>query len=194
MTEITRVPLQPIAKGSGGKIWRGLAALALAAGGLAAATLPDSVKVETLTAGTGKQPAADEVAVINYVGKLKDGKVFDQGREAPLPLAQVVPGFREGITQMKTGGKYRLTIPAAKGYGAKEQRNPQTGEVAIPANSDLVFDIDLLATMTEAEFQQMMQMQQMMQQQRMQQQQGKGAPAAGPEGMPALPEGVAPPR
>lgn len=190
MTEITRVPLQPIAKGSLGKIWLGVAALALAAGGLAWAAMPSSVRVETITAGTGKQPAADEVALINYVGKLRDGKVFDQGKQAPLPLAQVVPGFREGIIQMKVGGKYRLTIPAAKGYGSKEQRNPQTGEVAIPANSDLIFDIDLLATMSEAEFQQQMQMMQMMQMQ--QQQQQKGAAAGAPQSLP--PEGIPAPR
>jgi len=187
MTEVTRVPLQPIAKGSVGKLWLGLAAIALAAGGLAAATLPGAVDVETISAGTGKQPAADEIAVINYVGKLRDGRIFDQGKEAPLPLARVVPGFREGITQMKVGGKYRLTIPAAKGYGAQEQRNPQTGEVAIPANSDLIFDIDVIATMSEAEFQQAMQMQQMMQLQQMQRQQqgGAGAPAGAPQGAPA---------
>jgi FKBP-type peptidyl-prolyl cis-trans isomerase FkpA len=188
MTEITRVPLQPIAKGALGKLWLGLLALAAVGTGIAWAAMPSSVTVETLTAGTGKQPAADEVAVINYVGKLKNGKQFDQGREAPLPLAQVVPGFREGITQMKTGGKYRLTIPAAKGYGAEEKRNPQTGEVVIPANSDLVFDIDLLATMSMAEFQQMMQMQQMMQQQQMQ----GGAPGGPPGGAPGGPPQPAP--
>lgn len=188
MTEITRVPLQPIARGSLGKLWGGVIVVALAAGGVAWAALPPSVAIETVRAGTGHQPGVSEVAIINYVGKLKDGKVFDEGREAPLPLEGVIPGFREGLTRMKTGGKYRLTIPAAKAYGAEEKRNPMTGEVVIPANSDLVFEIDLLNTMTQAEFQQMMQMQQMMRMQQMQQ-----GGAHGPNGAPPpLPEGAEP--
>jgi len=180
MTESTRVPLQPIGKGSLGKLWLGVAAVALAAGGIAVAALPDVVQVETVSEGSGPAPGNDDVAFINYVGKLRDGKVFDQGREVPMPLGQVVPGFRDGLVQMKTGGKYRLVIPAAKAYGSEEKRNPMTGEVVIPANSDLTFEIDLLETMPRAQFEQMMQMRQMMQSQ------GGGQQGGAPE-RPAAP-------
>lgn len=188
MTEITRVPLPPIAKGSLGKLWLGVVALALAGAGIGWAAMPSGVEVETVKEGQGPAPRADEVALVNYVGKLRNGKVFDQGREQPMPLAEMIPGFRDGLTRMKVGGKYLLTIPAAKAYGAEEKRNPQTGEVVIPANSDLIFEIDVLNTMSRADFERLLQMMQMQQMQQMQQHQGGGR--GGPGG---LPPGAIPP-
>ena len=91
-----------------------------------------------------------------------------------MSLDQVVPGFAEGITRMQKGGRYRLTIPADKAYGAEDKRNPQTGEVVIPANSDLVFDVDLIDFKSREEI---MRQQQILQQ--LQQMQG-GAPGAPP--------------
>jgi FKBP-type peptidyl-prolyl cis-trans isomerase FkpA len=76
----------------------------------------------------------------------------------------VVPGFSAGLQAMQAGGKYRLRIPADQAYGADEKRNQQTGEVVIPANSDLVFDVDLLEFKSQEEVMRMMQQQQMMQQ------------------------------
>ena len=180
MTEIHRVPLQPIARGSLTKLWLGVLIALLIGGGIAWAARSEGVRVETLTAGTGPMPAPTDVVLVNYVGKLTDGTQFDKGDRVPMSLDQVVPGFGEGITRMQKGGKYRLTIPAGKAYGAEEKRNPQTGQVVIPANSDLVFDVDLLDFKTRAEI---MQQQQMMQQ--LQQMQG-GAPGGpgGPGGPP----------
>lgn len=178
MTEVTRVPILPIRKGSLPKLWLGIAAVALAGGGLAWAATPASVDVVELAAGTGANPTMQDVVLVNYTGKLENGKVFDEGQRAPLELAYMVPGFAEGVTKMKKGGKYRLSIPAAKGYGSAEKTNPQTGEVVIPANSDLVFDVELLDFISQADFQKMQQMQQMMEQQ------GGGAPGGTPGGMP----------
>ena len=172
MTEITRVPLQPIAKGSLVKLWLGIALALLAGAGIAWAARVEGISVETLSAGTGPSPTVEDVVQINYVGRLEDGTEFDKAERVPMSLDQVIPGFAEGITKMQKGGKYRLTIPAAKAYGAEEKRNPQTGEVVIPANSDLVFDIDLLDFRNRAEI---MRQQQMLQQ--LQQLQGQaGAP------------------
>lgn len=162
MTEVTRVPILPIKKGSLAKLWLGVAAAALAGAGLAWAAVPDSVSVVQIVAGTGDSPAPDDVVLVNYVGKLKDGTEFDRGERAPLPLQAVTPGFAEGLTKMRKGGKYRLEIPAEKGYGAEEKVNPQTGEVVIPANSDLVFEVELLDFISNADFQQMQQMRQAM--------------------------------
>lgn len=175
MTEVTRVPLQPIAKGALTKLWLGVLAVALAAAGLAWASLPKSVELETVKAGTGTAVTEADVVVINYVGKLKSGKVFDEGQQTPLPVTGMIPGFTEGLLKMKQGGKYKLTIPAAKAYGPEEKRNPQTGEAVIPANSDLVFDIEILQVVPRQQFEQMMQMQQMQQQM----QGGEGAEAPG---------------
>ena len=77
MTEITRVPLQPIARGSLPKLWIGIAAVALAAGGIAWAALPPMVDIETITPGEGASPTKDDVALVNYKGTLEDGTVFD---------------------------------------------------------------------------------------------------------------------
>lgn len=183
MTEVTRVPLQPIAKGALAKLWVGVAAVALAAGGLAYATMPKTeVVVETVKAGTGAKPTLADVALINYVGYLPDGKKFDEGQQAVMPLEGVVPGFSEALQQMQKGGKYKIVIPAAKGYGAK-------GGGPIPPNTDLRFEVELLDFRNRAELERQ---QQMMQQLQQMQAQGGGAPG-GPAPDGAVPEGAVPP-
>jgi FKBP-type peptidyl-prolyl cis-trans isomerase len=94
--------------------------------------------------GTGDvvQPGATITA--HYTGALtKDGTIFqsshDFGDAVTFGLNQVIPGWTEGVPGMKVGGIRRLVIPAAKAYGA---HSPAAN---IPANSDLVFDIELVA-------------------------------------------------
>nr|WP_137676357.1 FKBP-type peptidyl-prolyl cis-trans isomerase [Parerythrobacter lutipelagi] len=186
MTEVTRVPLQPIAKGSLVKLWLGVIIAILAGAGLAWAAVPAGVKVDELTAGSGPNPAATDVVLVNYVGKLQDGTVFDEGQAVPLPLDQMIPGFAEGAVKMQKGGKYEMTIPSEKGYGAEDRRNPQTGEVVIPGGSDLVFEIEMLEFMSGEDYQMRMQMMQQMMQQ--QQQGAEGGPPGGPpQQMPGQP-------
>lgn len=171
MTEITRVPLQPIGKGSLGKLWLGLVAAVAAGAGLAWATVPLSVKVETLRAGSGPSPTTADVVLINYKGTLADGKVFDQGERAPLEVAGVIPGFTKALEQMQKGGKYKVHIPAKLGYGEK-------GGGPIPPNADLDFEIELLDFKSVAEIQQQQAMMQQMMQQQQAQQGGRGASGA----------------
>ena len=168
MTEITRVPLQPIAKGAVAKIWLGVAAIALAAGGIAYAAMPASVHVETLTAGTGASPTMEDMVLINYKGTLSDGKVFDQAQQVPMDLNGVIPGFSKALVQMQRGGSYKVEIPAALAYGEKA-----VGD--IPPNSDLTFEIDLLDFKSRAEIEQQQRIMQQLQQMQMQ---GEGAPGA----------------
>lgn len=184
MTEITRVPLRPIAKGVMAKFWVGAAAVALLGGGIAWAAMPRGVQVDVVAQGMGMSPSAEDVVFVRYVGKLPDGTVFDEGGDRelpiqgifpkgqPLPLSQMVPGFREGAMQMQKGGKYLLEIPADKAYGA----NPPQG-APIPPNSDLVFEIELIDFMSEQDFQQRLStLQQMMQMQMGQDDGGADAP------------------
>lgn len=180
MTEITRVPLQPIAKGALTKLWIGIAAAALAAGGLAWAAKPASVEIDTLKAGTGPSPTVEDVVLIKYKGTLSDGKVFDQQEQAAFPVEGVIPGFTKALEKMQRGGKYKVFIPSSEGYGAKAAG-------PIPANSDLTFEIELLDFKNRAEIEAQQRMMQQLQQ--MQQPGGKGAPGAGE---PPLPEGVLP--
>ena len=188
MTEIHRVPLLPIAKGSLTKLWLGVLIALLIGGGIAWITRSHDVRVETLKAGTGPSPSLQDVVQINYVAKLADGTEFDKGQLVPMKLDEVIPGFGQGITRMQKGGKYRLTIPADKAYGPEEKRNPQTGKVVIPANSDLVFDVDLLDFKTRDEI---MRQQQMMQQ--LQQMQGGAGGPGGPGGPGGSPPGAGAP-
>lgn len=167
MTEITRVPLQPIAKGALPKLWIGVAAIALAAGGIAWAALPTSVDITTIQAGEGDSPTRDDVALVNYKGTLESGKVFDEGEQAVFPLSEVVPGFTKALEQMQRGGKYKVVIPSELAYG-----DEPVGE--IPPGSDLTFEIELLDFKSRAEIEQQQRIMQQLQQ--MQMQGGPGGP------------------
>ena len=184
MTEITRVPLQPIAKGALTKLWLGVAAVALAAGGIAWAAMPGSVDVQTIKAGTGASPTIADVALINYKGMLANGKVFDEGKQAVFPLEGVIPGFTQALEKMQKGGKYKVLIPSELAYGPADQKNPQTGEVAIPGGSDLTFEIELIDFRSKAEIEAQQRMMQQLQQQ-MGGAGAPGAPGAPPPGAPA---------
>lgn len=166
MTEITRVPLQPIARGAVAKVWIGVAAIVLAAAGVAYAALPPAVDVQTLAAGSGDSPTADDVVLINYKGTLPDGNVFDEAKQVPMALNEVVPGFSKALVKMQRGGKYKVEIPSQLAYGDKA-----VGE--IPANTDLTFEIELIDFKSRAEIEQQ---QRILQQ--LQQMQGGGAPGA----------------
>ena len=166
MTEITRVPLQPIAKGAVAKLWVGVAAIVLAAGGVAYAALPPTVDVQELTAGSGESPTVDDVVLINYKGTLPNGKVFDQAEQVPMALNEVVPGFSKALVKMQRGGKYKVQIPSELAYG-----DNAVGE--IPANTDLTFEIELIDFRSRAEIEQQQRILQQLQQMQMQ---GGGAP------------------
>lgn len=191
MTEITRVPLRPIGKGSLTRLWLGVGAAVLLAIGVAWSVAPKyksltgGVTIETLKAGDGANPGPTDFALVNYRGTLPDGTVFDEGQQTPMQVNQVVPGFSTALQAMQQGGRYRVQIPSDQAYGSAV---PPGGP--IPPNTDLTFEVDLLEFRTQAEVQQMQQ--QMMQQQMMQQmmqQQGQGqAPGAAP-GRPQLPGG-----
>lgn len=96
-----------------------------------------TITLETITPGTGASPTDSDVALVNYRGTLADGTLFDEGQRVILPVGRLIPGFTQGLKQMRVGGSYRLTIPAELGYGPQA-----TGP--IPANSTLVFTVDLL--------------------------------------------------
>jgi peptidylprolyl isomerase len=57
--------------------------------------------------------------------------------------AEAIPGFLEGLLGLQVGSQRRLIIPPSLGYGSQPVVNPQTGQVLIPGNSTLVFDVDV---------------------------------------------------
>ncbi len=99
-------------------------------------------------AGAAKPGDAD-VVLINYLGYLAaDGAVFDQAQRTPMPVSGVIAGFGEGIKLAAKGAVMRLCIPAAIGYGAQASG-------PIPANSDLVFQVELIDFKSMAEIEAM---------------------------------------
>jgi len=106
-------------------------------------TTASGLQYEVITEGTGASPSRTDTVAVHYEGRLIDGTVFDssvaRGQPAIFALDQVIPGWTEGVQLMKTGSKYRFTIPSELGYGA---RGAPGG--AIPPNAVLVFDVELL--------------------------------------------------
>jgi FKBP-type peptidyl-prolyl cis-trans isomerase FkpA len=99
-------------------------------------------------AGTGKQPNACKGVNVKYTGKLTNGNVFDQQVTNPvgIDLNKVVNGWRIGIPLLKEGGTMTLYIPPYLGYGAQDIKDAN-GNVLIPANSIIIFTIELTAVL-----------------------------------------------
>ncbi len=90
--------------------------------------------------GSGGHPSPTSTITIKYKGYFLDGEVFDKtgdNQSASFYLPNLIEGWQIGIPLMKKGGKIKLFIPSRLGYGSRESG-------AVPANSVLIFDIDLL--------------------------------------------------
>jgi FKBP-type peptidyl-prolyl cis-trans isomerase len=105
----------------------------------------DQLQIVDETVGTGAAAAAGDTVTVNYVGSLTNGTVFDAsanhgttGFTFTLGVGQVIKGWDQGIVGMKEGGKRKLVIPADLAYGN------QSPAPSIPANSALVFEVELL--------------------------------------------------
>jgi peptidylprolyl isomerase len=111
---------------------------------------PTALMCQDLVVGTGKAATPTSTVSVQYAGVLyKDGTAFDSswangGKPVEFSLTGVVPGFTQGIggtgkvSPMKVGGRRIIILPASLGYGSQASG-------AIPANSSLVFIVDLTA-------------------------------------------------
>ena len=111
----------------------------------ATGTAPTSLVVQPLIQGTGAKVASGQTVVVNYAGYLWDGTKFDSSwdRGATFPVqnigqAQVIDGWNQGLVGQTVGSQVLLVVPPSLGYGSTAQTN-------IPANSTLVFVVDILA-------------------------------------------------
>lgn len=108
-------------------------------------TTPSGLQYEDNVVGEGDSPQKGQRVSVHYRGTLKDGTPFDNSYDRGAPIqfmfgvGQVIAGFDEGLETMAVGGKRRLHIPAALGYGERGAGS------AIPPNADLIFDIELVA-------------------------------------------------
>lgn len=94
-----------------------------------------------LKKGSGPHPAATDQVVVHYTGTLLDGTKFDssldKGEPATFGLNQVIPGWTEGLQLMGKGGKAKLVIPSALGWGAQ-------GFQGIPPYAGVTFTVELI--------------------------------------------------
>lgn len=103
---------------------------------------PTGLYVQDLLVGEGMRADSGDIATVHYTGWLPTGVEFDSSRqgeafEVALGYGRVIAGWDQGVVGMRVGGRRRLVVPPALGYG-------EGGRGPIPANSTLVFDIELL--------------------------------------------------
>jgi len=107
-------------------------------------TTASGLKYEDLQVGDGAEAKSGDRVQVHYTGWLENGTKFDssvdRGRpfEFPLGAGRVIRGWDEGVAGMKVGGKRKLVIPAALGYG------DQGAGGVIPPGATLIFEVELL--------------------------------------------------
>ncbi|MCF7912238.1 MAG: FKBP-type peptidyl-prolyl cis-trans isomerase [Candidatus Cloacimonetes bacterium] len=105
------------------------------------------LKYKITTHGDGKLAKAGDTVIMHYTGKFENGEVFDSSLERgepfsfPLGAGRVIKGWDEGVAYLHIGDKATFVIPPEIGYGS-------TRRGSIPANSTLIFDVELLDIMS----------------------------------------------
>ena len=106
-------------------------------------TTESGLQYEVLETGSGDKPGPQSTVVTHYHGTLLDGTVFDssveRGEPAEFGVHQVIPGWTEALQMMSVGDKWRIACPPKLDYGE------QGAGDSIPPNTDLVFEIHLIA-------------------------------------------------
>lgn len=104
--------------------------------------LPSGLQYKVITAGTGKQPTAEDTVSVHYRGTLINGKEFDsshkRGAPASFTVGGVIKGWTEALQLMKEGAKWQLFIPSDLAYGLRGAGGD------IGPNATLIFDVELL--------------------------------------------------
>ena len=101
------------------------------------------LQITDVTVGSGAEAVPGKTVKVHYTGTLENGTKFDSSKDRNVPFSfklgagQVIKGWDQGVAGMKVGGVRKLVIPPALVYGSR-----QVGP--IPANSTLLFDVELL--------------------------------------------------
>lgn len=107
-----------------------------------AVVTPTGLVFETISEGTGASPSPDSTVTLRYRAMLPDGTVVDEIADDAEPMrtrvADLAKGMSEGLTMMRPGGTYRLTLPPALAYGTEGVPG------VIPPDCAMQFDVTLL--------------------------------------------------
>jgi FKBP-type peptidyl-prolyl cis-trans isomerase len=109
----------------------------LAANKLTAQSTPSGLYYIITAPGADIHPNINLQVKVKYKGYLTNGNIFDQGT-ITYSLKQLIKGWQEGLPLIGVGGKIKLLVPSALGYGSTSP------SASIPANSVLIFDMELL--------------------------------------------------
>ena len=107
--------------------------------------IKDGLIIEDIVVGTGEEAVSGKRVTVDYAGTLENGTKFDSSYDRGTPFSfnlgagEVIEGWDKGVAGMKVGGKRKLVIPSALGYGERG-----AGGV-IPPNATLIFEVELLA-------------------------------------------------
>lgn len=113
--------------------------------------MSNELQIIDLVEGTGKAAVKGALIHTHYTGWLENGTKFDSSHDRGQPFqtvigtGRVIQGWDQGIIGMKVGGKRKLIVPSHLAYGER-----QMGSI-IPANSNLIFEIELLEVLTRDE-------------------------------------------
>lgn len=108
-------------------------------------TMDNGLKIQDLRVGTGSEAKSGYAVAVNYLGTLENGTKFDSSYDRDQPFqfmlgaGEVIKGWDIGVVGMKVGGKRKLIIPPALGYGERGAGS------MIPSNATLIFEVELLA-------------------------------------------------
>ena len=143
---------RPAHRGRAVKLW--LAFIVIIAAGVGLAWIGANsvrgrtVQVETVTPGSGPLVTAQDGVLIDYEGRLENGKTFDSSAgKGPVPVlaSQTIPGFAQALMRMQEGGHYKVHIPSKLGYG----HEPPAGG-PIPPDANLDFDVKVVKLVPNA--------------------------------------------
>ncbi len=122
--------------------------------GIEATKTPSGMYISITKEGSGEVVGSGRMAKMKYTGRLLDGTVFDSNVDPkfkhPEPFefavgqGSVIKGWDEGVATLKVGSKAKLIIPSGMAYGERVTPPNDVNPKGIPANSPLVFDVEVL--------------------------------------------------
>ncbi|MCQ2191622.1 MAG: FKBP-type peptidyl-prolyl cis-trans isomerase [Paludibacteraceae bacterium] len=108
------------------------------------------VQRRIITNGKGEKPTVSSAVKFNYRYKLTNGTVVSESKPGePIEglVSNLLPGLQDALVEMPVGSKWEIVIPSELGFDKDEQRY-EDGRVMVPANSILVFEVELINTGT----------------------------------------------